>query len=114
MREPLLRIKRLRAFGRSDTLIRAVAQEPPRVRRIPQIYRQRHVAQLRPQPGVIHRRQHLHPVIEIALHQVRAADQQLVVAGPAVGKVVDAAVLQEAPDQAHHADILAHARHTRP
>src|SRR5439155_6300264 len=47
--------------------------------------------------------------IEIARHQVRAADERLLCA--AVAEVPRAAVLQEAADDAPHADVVADARH---
>ena len=48
----------------------------------------------------------------LRVHQVGAAHQQFVLA--AVAEVVEAAVLQEAPDDADHADILADAGHAGP
>src|SRR4051812_45611628 len=53
---------------------------------------------------------HLDAVVEIARHQIRAADVDFLVA--AVAEIPGAAVLEEPSDDAAHADVLAQAGNT--
>ena len=64
------------------------------------------------QVGLAHRRDDLDALVEVALHQVGAADEVLGVT--VVPEVVDASVLQEAPDHAHHPDAVAQPRDAGP
>ena len=64
------------------------------------------------QPSILDREDDLDPAVEVPLHQVGAAKIDLVLS--AVAEVVDAAVLEEAADDADHPDVLAPARHARP
>ena len=76
------------------------------------VHRQDLVADAAQDALVLHREQDLDPTVEVARHEVGAAEDDLVVA--AVAEPVDAAVLEE---PAHHAllgDVLAHPGHARP
>src|SRR5215213_2611410 len=57
------------------------------------------------------RDQHFHPAIEVAVHQIRGADPD----GwrTIIGEPEEAAVFQEAAEDAAHPDVLAETRHTR-
>src|SRR2546429_2827673 len=67
------------------------------------------VQQVFAQLRVLDRKERLHAPVEIARHQVRTAHVQLFC--PRIGKIKDAAVLEEAPDQRGHADALADSRY---
>src|SRR4051812_10538650 len=69
------------------------------------------IDELRTQPGVGHRGEHLDAMVEVALHQVGRAHQadDLLTAL----EDVDARVLEEAAHDRHHADVLADAGDTR-
>src|SRR5262249_57702818 len=66
--------------------------------------------ELLPEQRVLDGRHHLDATLEVALHAVGGADEVLLLA--AVAEVVDAAVLQEAPHHAHHADRLRQPGHS--
>src|SRR5450432_4242917 len=59
--------------------------------------------------GIFHRENHLDAFVEIALHPVGAAQIQLRRA--AIFEIINAAVLQETPDDAAHADAAAQPAH---
>src|SRR5262249_45978946 len=71
-----------------------------------------HGPQLLAQRGVLDRNDHLDAALEVPLHAVRRADQELLVA-PVV-EVVDAGVLEEAADHADDADGLGELGHAGP
>jgi hypothetical protein len=108
--EPDLLIKRIFSWGRHHTLIGAIAEQSPSIRGVSQIRRQRYISEVSPQAGVFDRHQHFDPVIKVALHQIRAPNQDFLLLDPTIGEVIDPAMLEESPDQAHYPDILTYAR----
>src|SRR5690349_12500100 len=79
--------------------VRTVGLHLPRVM-VRRELRLEHFAQLQAERRILDRHHHLDPALEIPLHAVGRADEVLLVA--AVPEVVDAAVLQEPADDAHH------------
>jgi hypothetical protein len=65
-----------------------------------------------PQFGVLDGKQDFDPPIQIARHEIRAAEEDLLVT--TVAEVVDPRVLQKPADYRGHGDVLADARHSRP
>src|ERR1700686_3216023 len=64
-----------------------------------------------PQHFIAQWHQHFYALVQIARHPVGSADVNLFVA--AIGKVENAAVLQEAAHNAANADVVAHSPHSR-
>src|SRR6266498_2437650 len=62
--------------------------------------------------GVVHRRDHLDAHVEVARHEVGGADVELLL--PAVGEHEHAGVLEEAPHDGAHPDVVADPWHARP
>ncbi len=108
--KPGLRVKgRLARIGQ-HTDVGAVRLQFARVDRIGQHTPEQIIAQGGAQDRVLDREEGLHAPIQVALHQIRAAEEHLLAAP--IGKVINAAVLQEASQDAAHADRLAESRNT--
>ncbi len=108
-RKPLL-------VGR-DPLVRAVRREAPALQRVAQVGHHDLVEDLPVHGRVLDRHQRLDAAVEIARHPVGRADEHLgLVRGQpvAVAEADDAAVLEEAADDALDPDVLRHARHAGP
>ena len=60
---------------------------------------------------VEYREQQFHPPVQIARHQIRAARIYFLIA--VVAEIINAAVLQKAPHNASHGDVLAHPGQSR-
>src|SRR5262249_14795735 len=61
--------------------------------------------------GIFNRKQNLHTAIQIAMHEVGAAEIDLVVA--AVFEQVNSGMLQKSTQNANNTDVLTQARHSR-
>src|SRR5215211_2231284 len=95
-----------------DRLVRAVGFENLGVSGIAQIGRQNLLDDLGPMPRIFHRKEDFDSPVEIALHHVRTAEVNLLVAS--VVEMIDAAVLEEPPYDAPRPDRLTPARNTGP
>jgi hypothetical protein len=71
-----------------------------------------HRAQITAQSRILYRHHHLDPALEVSGHAVGRSDQVFLLA--AVAEVVDAAVLEEAADDADHAHVLGQPGNARP
>src|ERR1035438_1176406 len=109
--EPLLSVQRLLTpLGTPNIL--PTALHDPCLRGVVQINFENLVLDLTNQRRVFQGKQHLHATVEVAWHQVGAAQVDFFFA--AVTEIIDAAVLQEAADNADHLNVLADPRHARP
>src|SRR5436309_10694201 len=82
----------------THSLILAVRQHHARLHIVAQVRGEHDILQITLGLRIIDRRHNLYAAIKIAMHPVRAAYENLFVA--AVGKVIDAAVLKKATDDA--------------
>ena len=96
-------------FGGSGALITAVGLHEVGVDIVLQITLEDVLPQIAGMLRVGYGEHHLDPVIQVARHQVGAAQVDLVMT--IVEKIVDAAVLKEAAHDADHADIPAEPLH---
>jgi hypothetical protein len=111
MEQDRLRVDRQLAIRRRQSHVRSVRPQLARLDVVGQIGTQNLVPDARDETEVAHRRHDLDAPVQIARHQVGAADVRLVIA--AVGEPPQPTVLEEAPDNAAHTNILAHTRYSR-
>ena len=90
----------------------AVGLEHPRPSIIAQLHLQHRLANVGSDRLLFDREDNLDAAVQVARHQIGTAQVHFRIT--AVLKVVDAAVLQEAPDNADHADVLADTGQTGP
>src|ERR1019366_3279487 len=105
--EPRLAVDRFRTSDGSE-FVGAVRSSGAALEIVREAFLQHGVAQTRDNRAVDDRKQELHAAVQIARHQIRAADVNLFLS--AVLKVVDTAVFQEAADHASDGDVVADAR----
>src|SRR5262245_14912267 len=110
--EPGLAVERLLVRSRAHPPIRSVGLELARLDGVAKLDGEEAVAHLGVQRRICQREHDLDTMIQVARHQVRAAEIDLLLT--AVAEVVDTAVLQKPPDDADHTDALADARNARP
>src|SRR5579883_3504065 len=106
--KPCLRVKRRLTGIRMETYIAPAGLEFAGVDGIIQHAFEQFIAQGRAQDGIIDGEERFYASIQVALHHVRAAQQNFFVA--AIAKVIDATVLQKAAYDAAHADSFAQTR----
>ena len=82
------------------------------IRRIAEVALQQFIANARDDFAVRQRKQYFHPMIQIARHQVGAAQVNFLVS--AVMEIIDPAVFQKPPHDAGDFDIFADTRQARP
>src|ERR1044072_6239139 len=104
-----VRLGRLR--GRSPS-VRAVGVQAARLHVVAQVRVEQNVLQVLPKLLVFHGRERLDPAVEVAVYPVGAADVDLLLAR--VLEVEDAAVFEEAADDAADAYVLRQAGDARP
>src|ERR1039458_7807357 len=110
--QDLLAVERDLPVAARGALVAAVRHHAPRLDVVHQIFRQDLVADAPHQFLIFHREEQFHAAIEIARHQVGAAQIDFLLAP--VAEIEDAAVFQEAAHDAGHANGIAHARNPRP
>ena len=88
-----------------DPFVSAVSQQNPRFQSVGEITLENLMQHPLPQHRVLDRDEHFDPLVEVARHPVGAAQVDLFVA--AVREIKDAAVLEESPDDAAHANTVA-------
>src|SRR6266700_2297097 len=103
--KPVLAIKRLLIWFRVDRDVGAIGLQAMGIDRIEQDWFEHMLFDGLAQNGSIEGEEGLNAIIEIALHQVSAAQENLLLT--IVAEVIDAAVLQEASHNATHVNILA-------
>src|SRR5215469_3046539 len=86
MGKPDLLVTRFLASQRWYTLVRAGTEQATSVGGIPQIGRQRHIAEMRTENRVFDGDEYLNSVIQVPLHEVSAAYQDFFLFDPAVGE----------------------------
>ena len=91
--------------------IRAAREHSPRFHIVRQVDRQDLVANAPHQGRVVEWEKHLHSLVDVARHQVRAADIDLFLT--AVAEVVNPAMLKEPAHDAHDFNVIADAGHPR-
>ena len=89
----------------------AIGRQRARAIRVAQAGAKHHVAKMLGQAPIANRTEHFDPAVQVALHEVGAADVDLRLA--VVAEPEDARVLQESSDDRPHRDAIAHAGHAR-
>src|SRR5579883_2140875 len=107
VRKPELLVERVLSSVWPDVFIRTIAEESTCICGVAQIGWQSDIAEVRAQHWIVHRHQYLYAMIEVALHQIGAANQYLLFLDAAVGEIIDTAVFEETPDETDDANILA-------
>src|SRR5665811_67722 len=110
--QDLLAVERDLPVAARRALVTAVRHHAARLDVIHQVLRQDLVADAPHQLLIFHREEQLHAAVEIARHQVGAAQIDFLLA--AVAEIEDAAVLQKPPHDAGHPNGLAHPRNSGP
>src|SRR5579884_1359355 len=110
--QPLLDIERRLARRGDAPRVAAIGVQLARVDGVAQVRRQHDGAQVGGEGAIVDPEHRLHPPVEVALHEVGAAQVDLGRVAAAEG--VDAAVLEEAADDADDAHRLAPTRDARP
>ena len=115
--EVALRVERLLVLAHGLAARRAVGTDDVGLHVVGHVGEHDLPQHLRVHGGVLQRHDHLDAPVEVARHEVGRADPDdrvLARQRLAVAEAVDAAVLEEAPDDRLHADALAEAGHARP
>ena len=110
--QPLLAADRRLIVGRLAADVATIAAQLTRPLIVVQLGFEHAAANVGADAGIFDREEGLDPPIQVTGHQVGAAQVDLGIA--AVLEIINAAVLEEAPDDAGHADVLADPRHARP
>ena len=105
----LLDIDQLLVVSRRQAHISSVVRHVPGALVVAQVGFQHRIAQVADLAFILDREDRLHAVIQVARHQVRAAQQHALLAG--VMEIEDAAVLQVPAQHTHYTDVLAHLIH---
>src|SRR5450432_1321555 len=108
----LLGVHLLLAVARFLSRVRAGRKHLSRLRGVRQVHGQYFLPNLANQLLIFEREQNLHPVVDIARHQVGAPSIDLFIA--AIVKVINAAMFQESSHHANHFDVVADSRQARP
>jgi hypothetical protein len=95
----------------SNSLVADVGQHAPGLGTISEVYEE-DLAHRVSRVIVLNRKDLLHSTIQVASHQIGASNKHLLM--PSIAEVVDACVLQEAPDNWGHRDVLADSRNPGP
>ena len=95
-------------------LVGAIAAQRPSIYRVAQIGVEKDFTKVSFNIGIKDRRQHLYAPVEIAVHKVGTADEDLCRLGIAICEPKDSAVLQETSHQTSYANILREAFYPRP
>src|SRR6266446_2110997 len=106
-----LTIKSLFTCHDRHALVRAIRLQLTRIDVVAQISLQNFIPQIAPQPGIVNRANDFDTAIEVTRHPVSAADIDFFVA--IVGEIKDATVLEKAPNDAAHSNVLRKSGHAR-
>src|SRR5215467_6371362 len=98
------------AWLRLQTLVAAIRQQTPGLDIIAQVQAENIAHNDLSEVWNCHGKQQFDPTVEVAWHEIRTAEKDLLVS--AIAKIIDPGMLQEASNYGRHRDGLAHPRNT--